>query len=80
MDVSTDLTVGKSPDHSACAQTHSQTQEETQCKEPVSCNGRDLRHGEPELKRKAGATGEDLMIRTSKKVKISVGPAVDLGD
>lgn len=57
----------------------SQTQEETQL--PLAnlpANSCDNADGI--LKRKTSKTSEGEMTRTSKKIKISVGPAVDLGD
>ena len=57
----------------------SQTQQETQltCPAPLDVL-EDRAAGEP--KRKNSKTPNQLQTRPSKKVKISLGPAVDLGD
>ncbi|KAJ3558173.1 hypothetical protein NM688_g1079 [Phlebia brevispora] len=61
---------------SAPAAAGSQTQAETQLNLETQDEEMDL---EPELKRKTSTASDDSQ-RNAKKVKISIGPAVDLGD
>lgn len=56
----------------------SQTQEETQLAVPPPGIGDRERNGSTDERKRKG-TADDT-VKTSKKIKISVGPAVDLGD
>ncbi|KZT09612.1 HORMA-domain-containing protein [Laetiporus sulphureus 93-53] len=57
-----------------------QTQEETQAAQCIAGRNQNCGVDAGELKRKNNEGTEQLPARPSKKVKISVGPAVDLGD
>ena len=57
----------------------SRTQQETQLADPLSLDELNDRV-DGHLKRRSGKTPDQLQTRPSKKVKISLGLAVDLGD
>ncbi|KAH9930747.1 uncharacterized protein B0H18DRAFT_1116858 [Fomitopsis serialis] len=58
----------------------SQTQQESQLAGTLPPDGTENQAASGELKRKTSKTPNQLQTRPSKRVKISLGPAVDLGD
>ncbi|OBZ65788.1 hypothetical protein A0H81_14343, partial [Grifola frondosa] len=66
-------------DYAPGTQAESQTQEDPQTMQLAACHDT-LRSADFGLKRKACGTSEQDMTKTGKKIKISIGPAVDLGD